>query len=290
VRFPLVRALRPLQWVKNAFVLAPAVFAYGLLNPAVLGRAAVAFAAFCCAASAGYLVNDLHDREADRQHPLKRGRPIAAGALASGTAAAAAAGLAVAALVAAALLGRAFVVVLVGYVALTLVYSWRLKHVVIIDVMAISAGFLLRVEGGAVAVGAAVSSWLLLCTFFVSLFLAFSKRRHELALLAEGAAMQRRVLSHYGPAFLDQMINVVTASTVVSYALYASAPETVAQHHGRALLLTLPMVLFGIFRYLFLIYQQPGRRNPTEEIFSDPPFLANLVLWGAAVGWILYGR
>ena len=160
---------------------------------------------------------------------------------------------------------------------------------VILDVMCIAAGFVLRVTAGAAAVGAAVSNWLILCTTFLALFLAFSKRRHELLLLSDGAAEQRRVLEDYSPAFLDQMINVVTASAVVSYALYAVAPETVQKFHSDHLVYTLPLVLFGIFRYLYLTYQRKELRNPTEAILRDAPFLLNMALWALAVMAIVYG-
>jgi 4-hydroxybenzoate polyprenyltransferase len=284
---PLVRALRPPQWVKNLFVLAPAVFAHRLLDPAAAARAGVAFLAFCAASSAVYLLNDLRDLEADRLHPLKRLRPLAAGMLAPAVAWGAALALAVAALLAALWLGPLFTAILGLYFVLNLAYSWHLKHVVILDVMVVAIGFVLRVEAGAAAVGVGVSSWILLCTIFLALFLAFSKRRHELMLLAGEAAGQRRVLSHYGPKFLDQMINVVTASAVVSYALYATAEESLALH-GRGLVYTIPFVLFGVFRYLYLVYQRPGDLNPTESLLTDPPFLVNLLLWGLAVVAILY--
>ncbi|MGE5234444.1 MAG: decaprenyl-phosphate phosphoribosyltransferase [Acidobacteriota bacterium] len=286
---PLVRSLRPAQWSKNVFVFAPLVFAQKLQDPHALLRATLAFAAFCSAASAVYLVNDVRDRDEDRRHPLKRHRAIAAGTLGVGPALVAATLLAVAAGVAAWRLGPAFTALLGGYVLLNLTYSLYLKQRVILDVMAIAAGFVLRVVAGAVAVPAPVSSWLLLCTIFLALFLAFSKRRHELTLLQDGAADQRRVLEHYSPAFLDQMINVVTASAVVSYALYAVAPETVQKFHTEHLVYTVPLVLFGIFRYLYLVYQSPGARNPTEAILHDPPFLLNIALWGLAVLWIVYG-
>ena len=283
----LLRALRPQQWVKNLFVLAPAVFAHRLGETDAQVRSLLAFAAFCAAASAVYLVNDVRDREADRNHPLKRNRPIAAGRVSPRLALAVAAVLGAAAFASIAALGRIYGAILAAYVALSLLYSWRLKHVVILDVMVLAMGYVLRVEAGAAAVGVAVSSWLLLCTIFVALFLAFSKRRHELLLLAERAPNQRRVLTQYSPAFLDQMINVVTASTVLSYALYCVAEESVAKH-GRGLLYTVPLVLFGIFRYLYLVYQQPGHANPTEEVLTDVPFLINVALWGAAVMWVLY--
>jgi 4-hydroxybenzoate polyprenyltransferase len=284
---PLLRALRPSQWVKNLFVLAPAVFAHRLLDGAAVARTLVAFGAFCAAASAVYLLNDLHDREADRNHPLKRNRPLASGALAPGLALGVAIGLATAAIAAAVTLGRAFLVVMACYLALSLLYSWYLKHVVILDVMVLAIGYVLRVEAGAAAARVEVSSWLLLCTIFVALFLSFAKRRHELVLLADRAADQRRVLTQYSPAFLDQMINVVTAGSVLSYALYAMAEESVRKH-GRGLVFTVPLVLFGVFRYLYLVYQQPGHGNPTDEVLSDIPFLVNLGLWGAAVLVILY--
>jgi len=289
VLVPLVRSLRPAQWSKNVFVFAPLVFAQKLQDPHALLRATLAFAAFCSAASAVYLVNDVRDRDEDRRHPLKRHRAIAAGTLGVGPALVAATLLAVAAGIAAWRLGPAFTALLGGYVLLNLTYSLYLKQRVILDVMAIAAGFVLRVLAGAAAVPAPVSSWLLLCTIFLALFLAFSKRRHELTLLQDGAADQRRVLEHYSPAFLDQMINVVTASAVVSYALYAVAPETVQKFHTEHLVYTVPLVLFGIFRYLYLVYQSPGARNPTEAILHDPPFLLNIALWGLAVLWIVYG-
>jgi len=280
--------MRPTQWTKNLFVLAPLIFGRLLGNAPAVERALLALAAFCLASSAIYLVNDIRDREEDRRHPLKRRRPLAAGTLGVPTAVAATVILAGAALASGLVLGREFALSIAGYIALNLLYTGWFKHVVILDVMSISFGFVLRVLGGAAATGVQVSSWLILCTIFLSLFLAFSKRRHELTLLADGATEQRRVLYHYSPAFLDQMINVVTASSVVAYALYTLAPETVEKYHTQHLVYTLPLVLFGIFRYLYLMYQLPGERNPTEAILGDPPFLINMVLWGLAVVWIVY--
>jgi 4-hydroxybenzoate polyprenyltransferase len=181
-----------------------------------------------------------------------------------------------------------FLATTIGYLLLNLVYTHWLKHLVILDVMSVSIGFVLRVEAGGLAVGVSVSTWLLLCTFLLAIFLAFSKRRHELMLLAEDASVQRKVLTHYSPAFLDQMINVVTASTVVSYALYAISPETVERFGTRALIYTIPFVLFGIFRYLYLIYQQPDSLNPTEAVVRDMPSLLNVLLWGLVVLGTIY--
>ncbi|HXT21643.1 MAG TPA: decaprenyl-phosphate phosphoribosyltransferase [Thermoanaerobaculia bacterium] len=283
----LLRAMRPQQWVKNLFVLAPVVFAHRLLDPALVGRALLALAAFCAGASSIYLLNDVRDREADRNHPLKQKRPIASGELSVATAVAAAVVLAAAALAGGAALGRTTLALLLAFLLLNTLYTLHLKHVVILDVMVLAIGYLLRVEAGAAAIGVAVSTWLLLCTLFVAVFLGFSKRRHELLLLADRAADQRRVLSHYSPAFLDQMISVVTASTVICYALYAMADESVKKH-GRGLVYTVPFVLFGVFRYLYLTYQRPGHANPTEEVLTDLPFLVNVGLWAAVVLGVLY--
>jgi 4-hydroxybenzoate polyprenyltransferase len=249
----------------------------------------LALVAFCCASSAVYLINDLKDREADRNHPLKRLRPLAAGTLGVPAAVAAVVVLAAVAVAISVGLGGRFLTVIGVYLLLNVLYTLWLKHMVILDVMSISLGFVLRVQAGAEATGLDVSHWLFLCTTFLALFLAFSKRRHEITLLAGAASGQRRVLDHYSPAFLDQMINVVTASSVVSYALYAVAPETVAKYNTHNLVYTTPLVLYGIFRYLYLMYQRSAERNPTEAILRDPPFLINLLLWGLAVVWIIYG-
>lgn len=286
----LVKSLRPVQWVKNLFVLAPLVFARQLLDPDSVWQAAQAFLAFCAAASAVYLFNDLRDLEQDQQHPLKRMRPIASGAVGkplAGFAAVTLAGVAIATSVNLSPRATAFVT---AYLVLNIAYTVSLKNLVILDVMAISIGFVLRVLAGGAAIGTTVSSWLLLCTIFVSLFLAFSKRRHELYLLEDRADSQRSVLTHYSPFFLDQMINVVSASTVIAYSLYVVSPETSERFHTTALIYTVPFVLFGIFRYLYLIYQDPGEKNPTEEILNDRPFLLNVLLWSILVVAIVYGN
>lgn len=265
------------------------VFAHRLEEGGPLVAAALAFAAFCAASSAVYLLNDLADREEDRRHPVKRNRPIASGALPVGVAAVAAALLALGGAAIALSLGGRFLAVLGGYLVLMVAYTLRLKTVVILDVMSLAAGFVLRVLGGGAAVQVEVSGWLLLTTTFVALFLGFSKRRHELGLLAESAAEQRRVLDHYSPVFLDQMINVTTASTVLCYALYAASPDTAERLGTPYLLSTLPFVLYGIFRFLYLLYQRPESRNPTETILSDAPFLLNGAAWALLVVGLIYG-
>jgi len=275
--------------VKNLFVVVPLVFAHRLDHIELAWRSAAAFAAFCAAASAVYLLNDLRDRDADRLHPVKRRRPIAAGELASGTALAAAALLALASLLLAWRLGPGFSTCLGLYLGLNVLYSLGLKRIVILDVMTIALGFVLRVEAGALAIAVEVSSWLLLCTIFVALFLGFAKRRHELALQPASSSGTRAVLEHYSLPFVDQMINVVTASTVVAYALYTVDPATAARLGTRHLVATVPLALFGIFRFLFLLYQKSELSSPTDAILHDPPFLVNLALWGATVLVLIYG-
>ena len=287
---PLLRSLRPAQWSKNVFVLAPATFAGSLLEGGALAASATAFAAFCAAASAVYLFNDLRDREQDRRHPRKRLRPVASGSLGAAPAAAASATLAAAALGAAWSLNRETALLVGGYLVANLLYCLWLKEVVIVDVMVLASGYAVRVAAGAAAVGVGVSAWLLMCTVFLSLFLGFSKRRHELVLLPDDAGEQRAVLDHYSPTFLDQMMNVVTASTLLSYALYTTAEDTVARFGDYGLVWTVPFVLFGIFRYLYLIHQadDPRQRNPTELLLYDVPFLVNMGLYGLAVFAIVY--
>lgn len=282
-------SLRPIQWAKNLFVLAPAVFAGALEDPRLALAAAAAFVAFCALSSGVYLINDLVDRERDRLHPVKRLRPLAAGRLAPSVAAASAGLLFAGSLAISAWLSWHFLAIAGAYLGLNLLYSLALKHLVIVDVMAVAFGYVLRVMAGGVAVAVPVSDWLLLCTVFLALFLIVSKRRHELVSLADNPAGQRRVLTNYSRTFLDQMINVVTASTLLSYALYTTAPETQAKFGGRGFLYTIPFALFGIFRYLYLTYQVEDARNPTETMLRDVPFLVNLALWGAAVVVIVYG-
>ncbi len=274
--------------MKNLFVLVPLVFAHRLDHPGLAWRAAAAFAAFCLAASAVYLLNDLRDREADRLHPVKRHRPLAAGELSPGLASASAAVLALGALGLALRLGSGFTLCLGLYLALNVLYSLGLKRIVILDVMTIALGFVLRVEAGALAIAVDVSNWLLLCTTFVSLFLGFAKRRHEIALQPQAAADTRAVLEHYNLTFIDQLINVVTASTIVAYALYTVDPATAARLGTPHLVATVPMALFGIFRFLFLLYQKTDVASPTDALLRDLPFVVNLALWGATVLALIY--
>jgi len=284
----LLTALRPRQWVKNLLVLAPVLFSRHLFSSAGLSKGLAAFALFCAVSSSCYLINDLRDIERDRVHPSKRRRPIASGKLRKGLALATALALLILGMTGAVLLNRGFGVVLGAYCLITLAYTFILKQLVILDVFAVALGFVLRAVAGAVVIRVEISSWLLVCTTLLALFLGFSKRRYELLLLQEEAGNHRQVLEEYNPHFLDMMIAIVTASTVTSYALYTTSEETVQRFHTRGLLLTLPFVLYGIFRYLYLIYRKDRGGDPVETALADPPTIINLVLWAATVAVILY--
>jgi 4-hydroxybenzoate polyprenyltransferase len=284
-----VHSLRPSQWTKNVFVFAGLIFGLQLGNPTAVWRACAAFGVFCLLSGVVYLVNDIRDREADRLHPAKSRRPIASGALSPGHAAVAAVILSVIAVSAAFALGRSFGLVATTYLLLLALYSASLKHIVIVDVLTIAAGFVLRAIGGVVVVGVEFSHWLLLLMLLGALFLALSKRRAELVTLAD-ARGHRRILAEYSPYLLDQMISVVTASTLLAYAFYTIDPGTVEKFGTDRLLWTVPFPLYGIFRYLYLVHQREGGGNPSEVLLTDRPILACVALWGAAVILILYGQ
>jgi len=284
----LFRSLRPEQWTKNLFVFAGLVFGLELFNITSVWRSAAAFAVFCALSGVVYVVNDILDREADRRHPLKARRPIASGALPPGLAGSAAALIAAVALAAAFRLGIPFGAVAVAYLLLQFAYSGLLKHVVILDVLSIAIGFVLRAVAGAVVIGVPISHWLLVDMILLALFLALSKRRHELTLLAAGATEHRRILGEYSPYLLDQMISVVTASTLVAYIFYCISPETVQKFGTDTLGLTIPFPLYGIFRYLYLVHQREGGGSPSEMLLNDRPLLVCVALWVAAVVVIVY--
>jgi 4-hydroxybenzoate polyprenyltransferase len=284
----IVVSLRPRQWVKNLFVLAGLIFAQKLFTPAAW-VALAAFAIFCGLSGAIYLFNDVADRERDRLDPRKRMRPIAAGRLPVGVAIGTGVVLVMGGLVLAALLSRTFFLTAFAYVILLIAYSVWLKHIVIVDAIVVAGGFVLRAVAGAVVIDVEMSGWLLICTILLALFLALGKRRYEYVALEQDAARHRPILAEYSPALLDQMIAVVTASTVTAYALYTMSPETVAKFHTHWLPATLPFVLYGIFRYLYLLYQRRLGGNPSELLLSDRALLVNTICWICAVLLIIYG-
>ncbi|MBI3262051.1 MAG: decaprenyl-phosphate phosphoribosyltransferase [Acidobacteria bacterium] len=281
------------QWIKNLVVFAGLIFGQktmgrDLFEPRAVGLAVAAFVIFCGLSSAVYTLNDVVDREADRRHPLKRRRPIASGALSPSVALTVAGAVGGAALAAAFWLRPQFGAIASLYLLLLGLYSGPLKHVVIIDVLTIAVGFVLRAAAGAVAIAVPISHWLLVCTILLALFLALSKRRHELVLLADSASEHRRILGEYSPYLLDQMIGVVTASTLIAYIFYTISPDTVEKFGTNRLGLTIPFPLYGIFRYLYLVHRKEGGGSPAEMLLTDRPLLACVGLWAATVVLIIY--
>ncbi|HZU13543.1 MAG TPA: decaprenyl-phosphate phosphoribosyltransferase [Chloroflexota bacterium] len=282
----LLRAVRPKQWVKNAFVFAALVFSDSLTHPGLIARSVAAFLLFCLLTSGIYLLNDVADAEADRKHPLKRRRPIASGKLSSRLAVAVAIAAFAVGLSLSVVLAWQFGLVAAGYVALMLAYTVILKHLVLIDVFAIAGGFVLRAAGGAYAIHVSISPWLYLCTILISLFLGFGKRRHELLLLEGEAGGHRRNLDEYTGPLLDDMINIVAGATIIAYSLYTFFGP--AGRHSHLMMVTIPFVLYGIFRYLLLIHRTDIAGTPEEAVWRDPALLVDVVLWVTAAAAVLY--
>lgn len=284
----LIRAMRPHEWLKNVFVLAALVFAKRIFEPDDLLRSGLAFACFCLISAAAYLFNDIRDRESDRQHPQKCHRPIASGALRVPSASVAAVVFALVALSGGFYAHPHFGIVLLIYAGLNVAYTLYLKHVVILDVMIIAMGFLLRAIGGAVAIQVSISSWFILCTVLLALFLCFAKRRQERLLLKAEARNHRRILEDYSPQFLDQVIAIVTAGALVSYALYTMSPEVMEKLGSNHLNITIPFVIYGMLRYLYLMYTKSQGGNPASTILGDAPLSITCALWLLTLGVLIY--
>ena len=283
-----LKALRPHQWTKNLLVFAALLFSKHLFEPEPFLRALLAFLAFCGLAGAVYLWNDIADIEQDRLHPKKKLRPLAAGEMSIRTATIGAVGLVVVALALSFWLDFWLGLCASTYLAMNLGYSFGLKHVVILDVLTLALGFVLRALAGGFAIRAPVTEWLLVLTLLLALFLALAKRRHEITSLGEGASSHRAILAEYSPYLIDQMTSVVTASVVTAYAFYTLSPETVLKFGTAKLSWTLPLVLYGIFRYLYLVHQKDRGDSPTDLLLTDRPLLATVALWVALVIAIVY--
>lgn len=283
----LFKTMRPRQWAKNAFVFTALVFDIKLFNLEFLLRALAAFALLCLLASAVYLVNDLVDVEKDRQHPTKRYRPLAAGTLPVSLALSAAILFPIIALSGAFYLNPYFGGLALFYFVLNLLYSFWLKNVVLLDILIVAAGFVIRVACGTVLFPVQrFSPWLYVGMTLLALFLILGKRRHEITLLSEKANSHRAVLANYNLNFIDQMIGIVTTSAIIAYSFYTFTAENLPADHS--MMLTIPFVLYGIFRYLYLIHVRNLGGAPDELLFKDRPLLLNVVLWGLAVVFILY--
>jgi 4-hydroxybenzoate polyprenyltransferase len=284
----LVSLARPNQWLKNGIVLAPLVFAGEMKNVAKLEAAIMATILFCLLSSAVYVFNDLIDREKDRQHPLKKDRPLASGRLATGPAVVLGLVLVAVGLGGAWLLDIYFLIAALCFLVLNGLYSSVLKQIVIVDAMSVAISFVIRAYAGALAIEVPASKWLLINTLLLSLFLSFGKRRHELVLLEESASAHRKILGRYSPYLLDQCIGVTTASVVVMYMLYSFSTEVMDKLGTHNLFLTIPFVVYGVFRYLYLIHKEEKGGSPTQVMITDRPILLNVCLWLLTVLIVLY--
>lgn len=286
-----VRLLRPWQWVKNAFVLAPLVFSGQLADAGAVSDGLLAFVLFCLLASGIYAWNDVADAAQDRAHPIKRHRPVAAGAISAGSAAAGGVLLVGLAVVGGWAVAPGLAAVLFGYLLLNVLYTFQLKSMVILDVFSIAAFFILRLLAGCAALGITPTVWLLLCGGLLALYLGFAKRRHELLLLQEDSRNHRAVLQHYDAALLDQMSTILLAVTVVAYIMYTLNSGTAAAVGSEALSYSTVFVLYGVFRYLWLAHQSRGSHNggdPAETLLTDPSLLTAVLCWLAYCGWAIY--
>ena len=285
---PFLRALRPHQWTKNLLVFAALLFSKHLFELEPFLRALLAFGIFCGLAGAVYLWNDIADIEQDRLHPKKKNRPIAAGELSIAAATTGAVALVAGTLALAFWMDSRLGVCSLVYLVLNLGYSFGFKHMVIVDVLTLSMGFVLRALAGGFAVNVPVTEWLLVLTLLLALFLALAKRRHEITSLGEGAKSHRAILAEYSPYLIDQMTSVVTASVVTAYTFYTLSPDTVLKFGTAKLSWTLPLVLYGIFRYLYLVHQKDRGDSPTDMLLTDRPLLATVALWVLLVIAIVY--
>jgi len=280
----IIQILRPKQWTKNLIIFSGLIFSENLFNKILVIESLFAFLLFCGISSSIYIINDILDLENDRKHPLKCLRPLPSGKIKINHAAILALLLAAICLSLSFALHFSFGIMGVIYFLSFVLYSTFFKHIVIVDVLVISTGFVLRAVAGALAIEVRVSSWFLICTFLLSLFLALSKRRHELVLLNDQAGEHRKILDEYSPYFLDQMISVVTPSTLLAYSIYTLSPDAICPN----LEFTIPFVVYGIFRYLYLIHQKGEGGNPEIILLTDVPIIINLFLWGLSCIYIIY--
>ena len=284
-----IKLVRPQQWIKNLFVLAPLIFARELFLIEPVTLALRAFAAFCLTASAVYIVNDIIDVDADRAHPRKRHRPLPSGTLSLATALILLGLIVIADILLVWGMNDQFLLIVATYFLINLAYTFKLKEVFLLDVFIIAAGFMLRVLGGAYAISVQVSSWIILCTLFISLFLGFAKRRGEIIVMQSvGAFPERKVLQHYKVSVIDQMLTITAAGTVISYALYTVAPRTVEIFGTDKLIYTTVFVMYGIFRYMHLIHTTEAVENPSAVVSTDFPIIANVILWITVCVLLIY--
>jgi 4-hydroxybenzoate polyprenyltransferase len=275
----LLRLMRPYQWVKNAFVFTGLLFGHAWHDPHLVAQVMVAFIAFCLVSSAIYTINDIVDLEQDKQHPKKRKRPLASGRVSVHAAVMLAVVLGVLGLSLAYVAAPAVLAILVAYALMNIAYSLRLKHVVILDVFVIATGFMLRILAGTLGVGIPPSQWLLLCGLMVTLFLGFTKRRAEIIALTEDKTAHRKVLEHYSPVLLDKMIGITAAGLIMSYSLYTMSADTIRIHGTANLIYTVPFVMYGVFRYIYLLHHQSRGGDPSHDLMRDPHLFIVVGAW-----------
>jgi 4-hydroxybenzoate polyprenyltransferase len=284
----IIEAMRPPQWMKNSLIFVAIIFSKNLLVPEAIIKSVAAFIIFSLVSGCVYIINDISDIEKDRAHPIKKNRPIASGRLKVGAAWSFVSVIIIVSFLGAFLISPAFGFITAAYFVLFNLYSFFLKAVPIVDILTIATGFVIRAAAGALAIEVEISSWLLLCTMLLALFVVLGKRRHEILLLGEKATTHRDVLYEYNTILLDQMVAVVTASTLVAYSFYTISAETVEKFGTDNLKYTILFVLFGIFRYLYIIYRKEAGGRPEKDIFTDAPTIINLLLWITVVVAILY--
>jgi len=285
--FELFRLMRPQQWVKNGFVFTGLLFGHAFHDSALVWQVIVAALAFSLVSSAIYIINDITDREQDRIHPKKKYRPLAAGTVSISSAMALSGLLAIVAIALAYTVSEIVLWIIISYGVMNLAYSFRLKHVVLLDVFIIAAGFMLRILAGTLGVGIPPSQWLLLCGLMVTLFLGFAKRRAEILALTDDKASHRKVLEHYSPVMLDNMIGVTAAGLIMSYSLYTMSSETIRIHDTANLVYTVPFVMYGVFRYIYLLHHQSGGGDPSRDLARDSHMLIVVGGWLAATIWLI---
>ncbi|TKJ41646.1 decaprenyl-phosphate phosphoribosyltransferase [candidate division LCP-89 bacterium B3_LCP] len=284
----LITAARPRQWTKNLIIFAGLIFSQNFFHIDYLRTSILAFVAFCLAASSVYIINDLKDLEQDRLHPIKKNRPLAAGKVSPIAAVIQSLLLSIISISLAFWLNYNYGLLLTLYWIMMIIYSFRLKHLVIVDILIISMGFIIRAVSGAVVLEVMISRWLLACAIFLSLFLILAKRRIEIVELNADAVNHRAVLEEYGERFLDQMIAAVTACTIISYVLYTVDPGTVEKFQTNSLIWTVPFVIYGIFRYLYLVYQRNLGSRPEMVLLTDKPTMLSVLLWILVSMFIVY--
>jgi len=285
---PYITLFRPHQWVKNGFVLAPLIFAEKLLEPSSLELELSAFAVFCLVTSGVYAFNDVFDRHKDRNHPTKRNRPVASGQISVLTASLLGAGFLLTGILGAAGLGQQFLAWVLLYLVLQAGYNVVFKNMVLLDILVLGIGFVIRAVAGSQAINVVISPWLILCSLLLALFLGFAKRRQEIVLLGDAAWEHRSILKHYSVHLLDQLIGIVTAATIVSYAIYTLTPEVTRRLGSNYMILTLPFVIYGIFRYLYLVHLHEKGGNPTKDLLTDIPLLVSIAAWTLASVALIY--